>query len=395
MYELTTIESMTYHLSMLNDRMRTRSFLRAILKTVKPDDVVLDLGSGTGLLAYFACISGAKRVYAVEDGPIIELAKAVCRHNGFQDRVIFVNDWSTNVELPEPVDVIVTETIGNVGFEEGILGWVLDARERLLAEGGRIVPRSVELVVAPVEAEKDYDFVESWPRNLHSLDFLPARSLAINNMLWAEFSAESCLSEPASLVCVDVMQTTTADLSGELSFVAKREGLVHGIGAWFAAELAAGEHLSNGPPLTAPSWSQVLLPLERPLPVCEGDRMRIQVKATHNAAHWQWHVSVSSAADGQETFQDAVRSHQETLAGELRAPDEVFSLGHMPTRTEQAEVDLYILGAMDGVTMAKEIARQVTARFPAQFNTIDNALDHIYDLMEMYCRWERVKLVDS
>ncbi|MFC2037286.1 hypothetical protein ACFLYD_04840, partial [Chloroflexota bacterium] len=218
------------------------------------------------------------------------------------------------------------------------------------------------------------------------------------NLLSVKLSADSCLSEPASLVCVDMAETTTIDIGGETSFVAERQGLVHGIGAWFAAELAPGERLSNGPPLNTPSWNQVMLPLDQPLPVREGDRLLVQVQAWHNAAHWQWQVRRAGVDGGagygtaaeQETFQDAVRFHQETSAGELRAPDEVFSLGHMPARTEEAEADLFVLGAMDGTTMVKEIARQATARFPAQFSTIDGALDHIYDLMELYCRWESV-----
>jgi protein arginine N-methyltransferase 1 len=348
-------------------------------------------------------MSGARRVYAVEAGPIIELARAVCRHNGFEDRIIFLNDWSTNVELPEPVDVIVTETIGNVGFEEGILGWILDAKERLLAEGGKIVPRSVELVVAPVEDATDYGYVDSWTQDLHSLDFSPARALAVNNMLWAELSAQSCLGEPVPLVCVDTADAASADIGGEASFVATRDGLVHGIGAWFAAELAPGERISNGPPLRTPSWSQVLLPLERPLRVREGDRLWVQIQTRHHAAHWQWQVGRGSADGGmgdgatneQGTFGEAIRTHQETLSGELRAPDPMFTLGHMPRRTEEAEVDLFILDAMDGVTMVEEIARQTTARFPTQFSTTASALEHIYDLTEAYCRWENADSAQS
>jgi protein arginine N-methyltransferase 1 len=391
---------------MLADEVRTKTFLRAILSTVKPGDVVLDLGSGTGLLAYFACMSGARRVYAVEAGPIIELARAVCRHNGFQDRVTFLNDWSTNVELPEPVDVILTETIGNVGFEEGLLGWILDAKERFLAEGGRIIPGSVELIVVPAEDDESYTYVYSWTQTLHSLDFSPARALAANNMQWVELSAESCLSEPATLVRVDLAQAVTADIDGELSFVDTRDGLVHGIGAWFAAELAPGERLSNGPPLRTPSWSQVLLPLERPLPVREGERLDVKIQTRHNAAHWQWQVRRAGAdtgrgtgtgtgagnttTGGQGAFREAVWARQDTLSGELRAPDQVFSLGHMPARTEEAEVDLFILGAMDGVTTVEELAGEVTARFPTQFSTTESALDHIYDLTEAYCRWQTV-----
>ena len=187
MYDPTSAQTLEYHRSMLVDRVRMQSHLRAILKTVKPGDVVLDMGSGTGVLACFACMAGARRVYAVEQGPIIELAKAICRQNGFQDRVVFLNDWSTNVELPEPVDVMVTETIGNIGFEEGILGWVIDAKARLLAAGGRIVPHAVDLVAVPVEQTSDYDFfIDTWNQGFCTLNYAPARFLAVNTMQWTE-----------------------------------------------------------------------------------------------------------------------------------------------------------------------------------------------------------------
>ena len=56
-------------------------------------------------------------------------------------------------------------------------------------------------------------------------------------------------------------------------------------------------------------------------------------------------------------------------------------------RTEEANADLFILSAMDGVTTVQEIARRVMARFPAQFSSLDSALEHVYDLTEGYGRW--------
>ena len=119
MYDKTPLQTLDFHRSMLVDEERCRSFMRAIFKTVRPGDIVLDIGSGTGILALFACLAGARHVYALEHDGVIEVARRICRDNGFGDRVTFVRDWSTNVELPERVDVVITETIGNIGFEEG------------------------------------------------------------------------------------------------------------------------------------------------------------------------------------------------------------------------------------------------------------------------------------
>jgi predicted RNA methylase len=86
MYDTIILETVDYHRTMLADKDRMQSYLRAILKAVEPGDVVFDIGSGTGILAYFACMAGARVVYAVEQDPIVDLARAICRQNGFQDR---------------------------------------------------------------------------------------------------------------------------------------------------------------------------------------------------------------------------------------------------------------------------------------------------------------------
>jgi protein arginine N-methyltransferase 1 len=386
MYDDTSLQTIEYHRSMLLDKERTGSFLRAILRTVKAGDVVLDMGCGTGILSYFACMSGARRVYAIEQDPIIELAKAICQQNGYQDRVVFVNDWSNNIELPEPVDVIVTETLGNIGFEEGILGWVMDAKERLLAEGGRIIPRSIELVLVPVENSRDYANIESWGQRFYSLDLSPARSLAANHLLWAELSPDSFLSEPASLVCVTLSGIESADIGGEVTFLVKRDGVLHGIGGWFIANLAPGVKITNAPPLKTLSWNQAFLPLERPLAVRAGDHLGVEIQTSSNAAQWQWGVTINGAAGGEATSREVIGSEGSSLAGELLASTNGRSPDYTPTRNEEGDVDLLILQMMDGATPVGEIARQVIARFPTQFTSYERALEYVYDLSDDFGR---------
>jgi len=101
MYDQSNAQTLEFHRSMLVDDARMQAYLHAILKTVQPGDVVLDIGSGTGIMAHFACLAGARHVYAVEQGPVIELAKAISQRNGYGDRVTFLRNWSTHVELPK------------------------------------------------------------------------------------------------------------------------------------------------------------------------------------------------------------------------------------------------------------------------------------------------------
>ena len=87
MYDKSPGKILEFHRSMLADEERTGRFRQAIAAVVKPGDEVLDLGCGTGILSFFACRAGARRVYAIEHGSVIEIAKQVCRHIGLDEQV--------------------------------------------------------------------------------------------------------------------------------------------------------------------------------------------------------------------------------------------------------------------------------------------------------------------
>ena len=106
------------HRQMLNDRIRTAAFRDAIEKTVKPGDMVADVGAGTGILSLFAARAGAARVYAIERTPTIEQAKAIAKANGMQDQIEFIWAEALKAKLPEKVDVIVSEWLGHGGLDE-------------------------------------------------------------------------------------------------------------------------------------------------------------------------------------------------------------------------------------------------------------------------------------
>src|SRR5438094_143041 len=104
------------------DGNRVSAFRHAIEEVVTPGDVVLDLGSGTGILGLMACRAGAKRVYAVDEGPIVGLAREVAKANGFQDRITHIKGLSTRVALPEKVDIVLADQVGRFGLESGRRG---------------------------------------------------------------------------------------------------------------------------------------------------------------------------------------------------------------------------------------------------------------------------------
>ncbi len=381
MYDKTPLDLLEYHHSMLADKVRTQTFQRAIEQQVRPGDVVLDIGCGSGILSYFACMAGAKRVYAIEKGPMFELAQILCQQNGFSDKVVFINEWSTRVSLPEQADVLITETIGNIGFDEGIIGWILDAKKRNLKPNARIVPHTLTLCAVPVQTKKDYDDVRRWDADFYGLNFSAARGIEANNLVWTRLESNHFMSRPAQMLTVNLNETMTEDFWAEQSFPISKNGVIHGLGGWFNSEIAPGIRLTTKPHNEAPSWYHGFLPLERPLHVEKGDTIKVRIQFRENAAQWNWDVTLSYPTTDNGSASEE-RIEQNTRLGDLRpAP---FANTVMPTRSPDGEIDLFILQKMDGQQTILEIAQETAVRFPIQFANNEQAAIRVQQTAAYY-----------
>ena len=103
----------------LIDEERTEAFKRAIQNTVRKNDIVVDMGAGSGVLTMLALKAGAKKVYAIEldqhnIGPLHE----IFRVNNVSDRVTVIHGDVSKIELAEEVDVIIGEMIATALIEE-------------------------------------------------------------------------------------------------------------------------------------------------------------------------------------------------------------------------------------------------------------------------------------
>ena len=381
------VDIINYHSSLLADKVRTESYRRAIFETVRARDVVLDLGTGTGILAFFACQAGAQRVYAIEKGEIVEAAKEVCLRNGLQDRVLYFNDPSYRVDLPEKVDVVLTETVGNFGLEEGILGLVIDARQRFLKENGATIPQSVELFIVPVEFPEVYQTINTWTGDLYGMDFSPIRTYAVNNLYPVILKPEVFLADPAALLRLQFSDLKTPDVRNEVSLIAKRRGVMHGIGGWFAVQLTKDILLSDAPPIMTPNWSHIFFPLERPVSLEEGDRLRVAICSADNGGLWRWQVQVDGKPDAGGLLPERkARFDHSTFLGlplskeRLRKEASTYA----PKLSRLGEAELLLLSLCNGEKMISELERELLHRHPDCFRSLQEASMFVRKVVTRY-----------
>ena len=288
-YDGIAISAFDFHHSMLADELRTSSFQSAINSSVKPGDVVIDIGTGTGVLSVFAAKAGASRVYAIEQEPVIGVARKIAARNGLSDIITFVEGSSLDVELPESADVLITETIGNMGLDEGIIAWIIDARERFLKPGGVTIPLDMEVVACLVSVPVDYENIARWSRPLLGLDFSPLAGVARNNVHWADLSRAEFATRPVSIYATDFSHDAVS-MSTVNTVEVTKDVNVHGIGVWFRSSLTADIHITNEAPNGVPSWEHGFLPLDQPIAVRKGQTTTMELGSSVNGADWTWRV---------------------------------------------------------------------------------------------------------
>ena len=307
-YDGIAISSFDFHHSMLADELRTTSFLSAIKASVKPGDVVVDIGTGTGVLSVFAAKAGASRVYAIEQEPIIEVARDIASRNGLSDIITFIEGSSLEIEIPERADVLITETIGNMALDEGIIAWITDARERFLKPGAITIPLDIDVIASLVCVPAEYENIERWSQPLLGLDFFPLGRIARNNIHWVDLSRAEFASRPVSVFSTD-FSGAAAPMSTVETVEAIKDVNVHGIGVWFRSSLTNDVHMTNEAPNGVPSWEHGFLPLDEPISVHRGQMIDMEVGSSPNGANWVWRV-------GSETLHS-------TLDGRLNASDTI------------------------------------------------------------------------
>lgn len=271
---------------MLEDVHRMSKYHAGILENAQDfaGKVVLDVGAGTGILSLFAAQAGAKKVYAVEGTSAADYARQLSERAGLSDRIEVVRGRLENIELDTKVDVVISEPWGFFLFHERMIEVYLSARDRFLADGGKMFPSAATVCLAPFEDAELYDWrcdkVAFWERSdFFGIDLSVLADVARGELF--EMPAVGAV-ELESLVAERVERYLDLSVIGlndlavirlPFKFVVGRAATVHGLAGWFDVHFVGTAKmvtLSTAPSAPLTHWTQMRFLFPTPLKLESG-----------------------------------------------------------------------------------------------------------------------------
>jgi protein arginine N-methyltransferase 1 len=359
---------------MMADVVRIDAYATALRRAVGADSIVADIGAGIGTFSLLAARLGARKVYAIEPEDTIHLGRAIAAANGLSDRIHFMQARSTDVVLPELATVIVSDMRGTLPQFERHLPAIADARQRLLAERGVLIPRRDRLWAAIVDAPEVYaDHVAPWRDRTHGLLLRPAEEMLANTWRKIRLTPDLLLSDSQCLATLDYHEIADPGLDVEATWATRRPGTAHGLCVWFDSDLIDGVTFSNAPEQPRAIHGQAFFPFGAPVALSEGDSIlvRLQANLVGDDYIWRW---------------TSLGHTQSTLYGVPLAAQQLpkSAASHVPVLNAEGEIDLFVLARMKESIPLGDIARELLARFPLALRDWNAALGRAGELSRKY-----------
>ena len=355
--------------AMVLDDRRNASYERALASLVTPDTVVLDAGSGLGVLGFIAARLGARKVYMIEPATNLEAVKLIALQNGLQDRVELIKGTVEQAVIPEKVDIITSVFTGNFMLEEDLLPVLFRARDAFLKEGGVLLPGAGRMITVPVSLQDYYDRqIGCWKSKPGKIDHSPMHQFAVNQIYYDTFSGKPFrkLAEESVVCEIDFFTAQEAGCDATLSFTVTASGDLHGFLGWFDMSFE-GERLSTSPEAPATHWSQAFLPVDPVVRVSRGDFLELSLHRPENG-EWSWALDYKGTRSQHSTF----LSTPFTPAALERK-----SLNFRPGLNDAGQALRLLLERFDGQQSLGELAQEMLGSFPGLFFNEEAALKFV------------------
>lgn len=359
------------HVGYVADEQRMNAYRMAIRALVRPGAVVVDLGSGSGILGLLACEAGAARVYCIDSSSMLGVARKHITDSGYADRCIFLNAHSEEVKLPEQADLVVADQMGPFALWAGILECFVDARRRFLKPSGVLVPNRLSLWLAGVADSSFRDRVSAIERNAGALDLSHLRHLMLNarQTLDPRVTRQAILTNSGELVRFTLGAEAPDKVTASVDLTATAAGTLDGLAGWFSASLDAGAdtEITNAPlSPTRIDRNYLFLPFEAALEVLEGDVFRVTLTTLSRSAFLAWHVQKVDASGNKVSL-----IKQTSLSSNLLSRQHVLQtqIGQRPALNRRGLVKRYILELCDEQRTIDQITSAVHERFGDDFQS--------------------------
>ena len=270
-----------WHFSMMNDEERNKAYSDALKLAVGDGDVVLDIGTGSGLLSLMAAASGAEKVITCETSrTIAEAAKEIIDINGYSGKISVLNKKSTDliigVDLPQRADLIVSEVFSSEFVGEGVRTTILDANKRLLKKGGRIIPQSGKIRIALIDNSPEI-FSNTSVATVHGFDLSKFNSISQSKFPFKTRDKPFLLSNPED--AFDINFYDEGEVVREEKIIKLRvnqNGLCVGLIQWIWIHMYKELEYENKPGENDSHWTTPIYLFEEPVVAKIGDVIEIK-----------------------------------------------------------------------------------------------------------------------
>ncbi len=372
--------------SMIADR-RIEPYVRALQSAIEPGDVVLDIGTGTGFFAVLACKLGASKVYAIEPEDAILVAKQVAIDNGCSDRIEFIQGLSTQIDLPERVDVTISDLRGALPLYQHHIPTIVDARHRFLAANGVQIPQRDTIWMSLISDPEFYrsNYLSPWMDAPYGCNLTANRRFVTNTWQRHRLQPSHLSVKPQIWEEIDYTTTTEPNRQSTLTWQIDRAATVDGIGAWFDTILFDGIGFSNAPDEPEYTYSNAFFPLAEPVTVAVDDRVAVTLQAKLVGADyiWSWHTQIWS---GDNQQQIKAKFQQSSVLGKPISLPKLsqYSPDYVPTLARSGKIDLLVLDRISAGKSLGDIASDLAQNFPERFPDQRSALSYAAELAGKY-----------